>query len=334
VFTGGYNIGNIGVALGDSAICAQVPQCVPLDLFGGQGRPITPAMLDFIEPPQKDESEQHLKVISANISTHPFQIENRPVGIAMGGEHRQYVGIFNPDPLRQNGESQDSPASAVFAGYNVNETYTELSLPLLSTLGASAAARYSDYSNFGSTVTYKGGLRWQPVEGFGLRGTYSTGFRAPNLGELYSLTQITATLVDPCGPTGTVVVTPGSNSGLANACRAQGVPNGFQQANTLITTFTGGNAQLHPEKSKSYTAGFMYDASWARGIAATNKLSLESTYYHHKITGAIQVADIQSLLNACLAAGGTNLVLCPGFTRGAGGNLNPPKSPPMARMSS
>ena len=326
VFTGGYNIANIGLALGDPAVCAQVPNCVPLDLFGGQGRPITPAMLNFIEATQRDESEQHLKVVSANISGHPFDIQDRPFGIAVGAEHRQYVGIFNPDPLRQDGESQDSPASAVFAGYHVNEAYTELSAPLLSTLGASAAARYSDYSNFGSTVTYKAGLRWQPVDDFGLRGTYSTGFRAPNLGELYGLTQFGATLVDPCGPTGTVVVTPGNNSGLANACRAQGVPNGFQQANTQITTFTGGNVQLHPEKSKSFTTGFVYDASWAQGIAETKKLTLEATYYHHKVTGAIQAADIQSLLNACLAAGGTDPTLCSGFTRGAGGNLNPPKN--------
>ena len=42
MFTGGYNIAKIGIALGDPAICALVPGCVPLDLFGGQGRPITP----------------------------------------------------------------------------------------------------------------------------------------------------------------------------------------------------------------------------------------------------------------------------------------------------
>jgi iron complex outermembrane receptor protein len=325
-FTGGYNIGNIALALGDPAVCAQVPNCTPLDLFGGQGRKITPAMLNFIEAVQRDESEQDLKVISANISGHPFSLPEGPVGIAVGGEHRQYVGAFNPDPLRQNGESQDSPASPVFAGYRVNEAYTELSAPLVPTLGASAAARYSDYSNFGNTVTYKGGLRWQPFNDFGVRGTYSTGFRAPNIGELYGLTQFGATLVDPCGPTGTIVVTPGNNSPLAQACRAQGVPNNFQQANTQITTFTGGNANLRPEKSKSFTTGFVYTAAWAKGLGITDSLSLEATYYHHKITGAIQAADIQSLLQACLAAGGTDPFLCSGFTRGAGGNLNPPKN--------
>ena len=325
-FTGGYNIGNIGIALGDPAVCAQVPNCVPLDLFGGQGRPITPAMLKFIEATQIDRSEEDLKVYSANITGHPFSIQDRPVGIAIGAEHRLYKGDFEPDPLRQEGLSQDSLAFPVDASYRVNELYAEASAPLLQTLGASAAVRYSDYSNFGSTTTYKIGLRWQPIDDFGLRGTYSTGFRAPNLGELYGLTQFGATLVDPCGPTGSVVVTPGNNSGLANACRAQGVPNGFQQANTQITTFTGGNAHLSPEKSDSYTAGFVYNAGWAEGIAATNRLTLEMTYYNDKIKGAIGAEDIQQLLNSCLAAGGTDPTLCQPFTRGAGGQLNPPQN--------
>jgi iron complex outermembrane receptor protein len=159
-----------------------------------------------------------------------------------------------------------------------------------------------------------------------VRGTYSTGFRAPNLGELYGLTQFGATLVDPCGPTGTPVVTPGNNSALANACRAQGVPNGFQQANTQITTFTGGNSSLQPEKSDSYTAGFVYRPSWMTGMAATERMTFEATYYHHKIKGAIQAEDIQALLNACLAAGGTDPTLCAPFSRIASGDLRPPQN--------
>jgi iron complex outermembrane recepter protein len=325
-FTGGYNIGNVALALGDPAVCAQVPNCVPLDLFGGQGRQITPAMLRFIEATQIDRSEQDLKVYSANITGHPFSIQDRQVGIAVGAEHRLYKGDFAPDPLRQEGLSQDSLAFPVDASYRVNEAYAEISAPVLASLGASAAVRYSDYSNFGSTTTYKLGLRWQPTDDFGLRGNYSTGFRAPNLGELYGLTQFGATLTDPCGPTGTIVVSPGNNSALANACRAQGVPNGFQQANTQITTFTGGNAKLSPEKSDSYTVGFVYEASWAQGIAKTGRLSLEATYYNDKIKGAIGAEDIQALLEACLAAGGTDPTLCAPFSRGAGGQLNPPKN--------
>jgi iron complex outermembrane receptor protein len=113
---------------------------------------------------------------------------------------------------------------------------------------------------------------------------------------------------------------------LQAACLAQGAPVGFQQANTQITTFTGGNPKLSPEKSKSYTAGVVYRASWAEGFAATSRLTLEATYYNHKINGAIQAEDIQALLGTCLAAGGVSGSSCTPFTRQAGGNLAPPQN--------
>lgn len=321
-FTGGYNIAKVGLALGDPAVCAQIPGCVPLDIFGGQGRPITQQMLNYVLATQIDSSDQQLKVISGNITGTIFHIEDRAAGLAIGAEHREYVGVFEPDPLRQTGESQDSLAFPVNQSYHVNEGYAELSLPLLSTLGASGAVRYSDYSTFGNQTTYKGGLRWQPVHDFALRGDYSTGFRAPNLGELYGLTQFGATLVDPCGPTGG-----GIAPQYVAGCAAQKVPAGFQQANTQITTFTGGNPKLKPETSDSYTAGIVYNAGWAEGHAATARLNGEVTYYNIKVKGAIQAEDIQALLNACLSTGGgTSPTLCAPFTRMPGGNLNPPQN--------
>jgi iron complex outermembrane receptor protein len=321
-FTGGYNIAKVGLALGDPAVCAQIPGCTPLDLFGGQARQITPAMLKYVEATQIDSSDQQLKLFSGNITGTIFHIQDRPAGIAIGAEHRQYVGRFDPDPLRQTGESQDSLAFPVNQSYHVNEAYLELSLPLLSTLGASGAVRYSDYSTFGNQTTYKGGLRWQPIHDFAVRGDYSTGFRAPNLGELYGLTQFGATLVDPCGPTGG-----GIAPQFVAGCAAQGIHPGFEQANTQITTFTGGNPNLKPETSDSYTAGFVYNASWAEGHAATARLNFEATYYNIKVKGAIAAEDIQALLNACLSTGGgTDPALCAPFSRGAGGQLNPPKN--------
>src|SRR5438309_135290 len=158
-FINGYNIAKIGIALGDPAVCAAVPGCTPLDLFGGQARPMTAAMLNYILAPQLDSSDQTLKLVSANITGTLFHIEDRAAGIAVGAEHRLYDGKFNPDPLRQIGESQDSPASPVSATYPVNEVHSDFNCPLLKSLGASAAVRYSDYSNFGNTTTYKGGLR-------------------------------------------------------------------------------------------------------------------------------------------------------------------------------
>jgi len=326
-FTNGYNIGRVQLALGDPAVCAQIPNCVPLDLFGGQGRPFTQPMIDYIRATQIDASTQKLTLISANLTGDLFAIGDRAAGFAVGAEHRKYDGEFQPDPLRQTGESQDSFAAPVSASYDVDELYAEFSFPVLETLDLNAALRWSDYSTFGSEVTGKAGFRWKPIEALAFRGTYSKGFRAPNIGELFGLTQFGATLVDPCGPTGTVVVNAGDgldSTPLETACRAQGVPNNFQQANTQITTFTGGNPDLKPEKSDSYTFGVVHDATWADGFS--DRLTFELTYFNYEIDDGIQARDIQALLNACLGAGGTDATLCSPFTRVAGGNLAPPQN--------
>ena len=71
----------------------------------------------------------------------------------------------------------------------------------------------------------------------------------------------------------------------------------------------------------------MYNASWAQGHAATDRLNFEATYYNIKVKGAIQAEDLQGLLNACLSTGGgTDPALCAPFTRGAGSQLNPPQN--------
>lgn len=331
-FINGYNMAHVALALGDPAVCAATPGCTPLDLFGGQGRPMTAAMVDWIRATQIDSSEQILDIFSANITGDLFKIGDRTAGFAAGVEHRRYKGEFNPDQLRQIGESQDSFAAPVSADYNVSEIYAELNAPIAETFDVNAALRYSDYSNFGGATTGKVGFRWQPVEDFVLRGTYSQGFRAPNIGELYGLTQFGATLVDPCGPTnGALVVDAGdglNTTPLETACRAQGVPNGFRQANTQITTFTGGNPNLNPEESKSYTFGAVFSPSWAEGASWSDRMDFELSYYNHKIDGAIQANDIQALLDSCLAAGGTDPALCSAFVRplAGGGNLAPPNN--------
>ncbi len=277
-FLNGYNIGKIGIALGDVNVCNATPGCVPLDLFGGQGRPMTPAMINYIRATQLDASDEKIGLIQANITGTMFHIQDRAAGFAAGFEHRKYDGAFNPDPLRTTGESQDSLAFPVNQSYDVNEGYAEFNFPIVSSFDASAAVRYSDYSTFGGATTGKAGFRWQPISDLAARGTYSKGFRAPNLGELYGLTQFGATLVDPCGPSGGPIA---AGTPLQKACAAQGVPVGFVQANTQITTFTGGNAALQPEKSDNYTLGLQYRASWAEN-SITDKLTGGSHLLSHQ----------------------------------------------------
>ena len=321
VFYNGFNVAKLKLALGDPAICAASPGCVPLNLFGGEANQPTPAMFNYISTTQRDSSKQVLDLLTANLTGDLWRIgDDRFAGFAVGYEHRRYQGDFNPDPLRQNGESQDSFAAPVSAAYSVDEGYAELLVPWAKTFSTDFALRYSNYSTFGGATTGKAGFRWQPVEDFVFRGTYSQGFRAPNIGELYGLTQFGATLVDHCGPTGH----PGPSSPeFTSGCVAQGAPPNFEQANTQITTFTGGNPNLRPEKSDNYNIGAVWSPSWADNLAWASKLDFEVDYYNYKIKDAIQAPDIQAVLDNCLRTGNVGLA-CSGFTRGQGGNLNPP----------
>jgi iron complex outermembrane receptor protein len=327
-FSNGYNVAKIKLALGDPAACAATPGCTPLDLFGGQGRPFTQAMINWIRTNQRDASTQVLDIFSANITGDLFSIGDRTAGFAAGAEYRVYEGNFDPDPLRQTGESQDSFAAPVSAEYNVKEVYGEFNFPVLATLDLTAAIRFSDYSTFGSATTGKAGFRWQPIEDLVVRGTYSQGFRAPNLGELYGLTQFGATLVDPCGPTNQVVVNRGNgvSPGLEAACVAAGVPDNFEQANTQITTFTGGNPDLDPEESDSFTIGAVYSPGWAENTSWARKLDFEFSYYSHEIDGAIQANDLQGLLDKCYIEQNGTGAACTPFSRISSGDLRPPNN--------
>ena len=60
-----------------------------------------------------------------------------------------------------------------------------------------AAARFEDYSDFGSKVSTKLAVRFQPAKQLVLRGAFSTGFRAPSLAQSFYGSRITNFRLDP-----------------------------------------------------------------------------------------------------------------------------------------
>ena len=83
---GAHNQANLAVALGDPAICAQVPGCVPFNFFGGQGPDgegsITSEMLDFVGFTQRDTSEQTFTDLTANLSGDLVDLPAGALGFA------------------------------------------------------------------------------------------------------------------------------------------------------------------------------------------------------------------------------------------------------------
>ncbi|WP_416056535.1 TonB-dependent receptor [Stenotrophomonas maltophilia] len=319
---GSYNIYNVNLALGDPALCAATPGCVPLNIFGGVGS-ITPDMLRWIQPVVRDRSQNELSLFTANLSSDLFTLPAGPVSFATGIEHRRYEGWYQPDPLTVIGHYNGVPSQPTSGSYDVNEAYLELSIPIFadSSLGKkldlSLAGRYSDYSTFGGEFTPKYGLRWQVTDDLVLRTTYAEGFRAPSIGELYgSAARADLQLFDPCS-VGLGGTAPRGNP--AN-CAALGVPTGFQQANSQISVTTGGNRELEPERSRSFSAGFVWSPWFGNDTSWSERFDVEVTFYRHNIDGAIQAINAQTQLDLCVDT--LDPIYCDGITRASTGAVS------------
>jgi iron complex outermembrane receptor protein len=322
---GSFNIARIAQALGPVDGCVGAANgCVPLDLFSGAGG-ITSDMLDFISFFGVDTSNQEMTSISANITGDLFDLPAGAVGFAGGYEYRDLSGRFQPDSVIVAGESNGVPALPTAGGYDVNELYGEVVIPLLSDLPGvqqfdfTAALRYSDFDTFGSETTTKFGVRWSVTDDLLLRGSFAEGFRAPGIGELFgSASRFDAVLNDLC--------TDFNNSGVSqdiiNNCVALGVPadGSFVQVNPQISVTTGGNRELEPETSDSYMLGGVYSPSWVDRLSWASRLDFGITWYRHEIDSAIQAIDAQTQLNACIRT--LNNAFCDGISRASVGGIN------------
>jgi iron complex outermembrane receptor protein len=309
---GNINAANLALALGPVAACTA--PCVPFNIFGGVGS-ISQAMYDYVAFEQNDSSRQTLWDVTANLSGELFDLPGGPAGFAVGIEHRDQKGRFDPDAIVAAGLGSDIPALPTRGGYNVDEAYAELRLPLLANtpffhrLELTGAVRFSDYSSSGSTTTLKGSVNWAPIEDLLFRGSWAEGFRAPTIGELFGTpSRFDQEIVDPCSAVGGAIP-----AAVAANCVADGVPAGgsYVQANPQLPVVTGGNLDLDPETSESWVFGAVWSPSFVP------RLSLEANYFDIKVDGAIQAIDAEVLLSRCAEDG--DALSCAAIDRSASG---------------
>lgn len=155
-----------------------------------------------------------------------------PLNVAFGLEYRKNgyeIGSGDPGSIyKEGGQSYPGfrPSDAGRHTRSNESVYLDLAATPVDGFKLDAAVRYEHYSDFGSNVIFKGTGRYDFSGGFALRGTVSTGFRAPTLAEsFYSATNVS--------PTAAFVQLP------ANSAAAKLI--GFQN--------------LKPEKSTNYSLG-------------------------------------------------------------------------------
>ncbi len=142
----------------------------------------------------------------------------------------------------------------------------EQSVPFISRLTITAAARYERYDKIGDLVTPKFGAIWDPTGDLSLRFSWGRSFKAPRISQMIQQQQA-----------------------LLLPLAAFGVSNGVA-GSTVLTTF-GGNADLHPEKAESLTATLEIHPRAIPG------LRIASTYYHIDYRNRI-IQPLTSLFSA------------------------------------
>jgi iron complex outermembrane receptor protein len=110
-------------------------------------------------------------------------------------EAGEFASWVNGNHLAQDSSAPAPGGSSVFGGFSPTDAsdhsrtnygvYSEFEASLTSQLLANIAGRYENYSDFGSRVSGKLALRFQPSRRLVFRGAGSTGFRAPGLAQNY-----------------------------------------------------------------------------------------------------------------------------------------------------
>jgi iron complex outermembrane receptor protein len=210
--------------------------------------------------------------VDLKASRELFQLPAGMLAVAAGTELRREKFEYNPSVAIQTGDIAGLGGNAfpVVGQRNVGSAYAEASIPIVKTLDGDVAVRYDHYQGVGSTVNPKASLRWQPSPSWLLRSAVGTGFRAPSLTDLYTSQATSVTANGTRDP----IRCPDIKTGAPNDCNFQ------------FTTVTGGNPNLKPEKSKSYTLGVMFEP--------TRDLSLSLDAFRLDLRDAIVVGGLSS----------------------------------------
>ena len=215
------------------------------------------------------------------------------VSLAVGGEYRNenykivpgelqsYVnGPFSAAPFNAAGGAQVfpgfRPANATDVSRDSFAGYIELDADLSDSLTMQLAGRYEHFSDFGDTINGKAAARYEIVDGVALRGSISTGFRAPSLAQQSFATTSTNNVGGVLIEIGTFPV----SSPVAVALGAQ---------------------PLTPEKSVNIGGGVTF--------TPISGLSITADYYNIKIndritlTENLQGTDVLALLTSAGVTG-------------------------------
>lgn len=293
------------------ASAASNPTCVaaPALTAGVIGGQLPAAFRDYIVDNTVGTTKFRETTASVSIDGPLFALPGGDVQVALGAEYREQTINDQPDPNSVNGNLFGLTAATPTVGSdNVKEGFGEIFLPLLRDtpffyrLNLTASARYTDYASYGSDVTYKVSGEWEPIQGFALRGSYGTSYRAPALAEQYlgATSGFLGSNSDPCSALPVAGEQSPNQQITARNCASIGLPADFEQRNGVTTFRVGGaEAGLSAETSKNWTVGAVLSPRLPASVGA---LSLSVDYFDVKVDNGVSDLSAGTILARCYGA--------------------------------
>lgn len=236
--------------------------------------------------------------------THKFDIGFlKSFGLAFGGEYRDEnfkirqgsVASFINGPFTANGAAG---GSQVFPGFRPNNVvdvsrnsfagYAEIDTDIIDALNVQVAGRYEHFSDFGDTVNGKIAGRLELLRGIAIRGSISTGFRAPSLAQQFFATTSTNNVGGQLIEVGTFPV----SDPVARAL-------GSRQLRAESATNFGGGLTLASIRNLNVTADYY-------NITIRNRVTLTENLQGAAVVGILQAAGINNVTSARFFVNGVN----------------------------
>ncbi|WP_444887649.1 TonB-dependent receptor [Microbulbifer sp. JMSA008] len=207
--------------------------------FGGVQNP--DSVIDAITTNLVRKGKSDLTSYNFSINGDLFDTSNGTIAMAAGLEYREEKASDIPDDQFQRGLIFGTESVSASASRDISSAYVEVAIPLPARFDLTLAARYDDYSDFGSTTNPMAKLLWTATEQLSLRASWGTGFRAPSLAQIgLGDSQESKFLTDYYG------------------CEANGIPS--EDCTKLdYTIIYSQNPDLEAEESESFNIGAVYE---------------------------------------------------------------------------
>lgn len=278
-----------------------------LDVFGvgSANRTSAATRARLIDNAVSNKARQTLKDVTFKVDGDLFDMPAGAVKAAVGAEYIKYT--MAQDISRANGTGPASSGSTfLHLDYDrdVKSFYGELLIPMVSpemgiplvrSFDVNVSGRYDKYSDFGSTKNPRIGANWGVVEGLKLRANYAKSFVAPALTSRGADANGTTGETSVGGFNGTLSVPVAAYPNIVNlgiaGCTSASVTCTLGSGTSGLQV-NGGNANLDPQKGKTYSFGGDWDVQFVSG------LRLSATYWSNEINGAITAPQAAFAVNA------------------------------------